>query len=152
MPTSQAVYIMLVDDSEDDVELTLLAFKRYGMANPIHTFRNGLEALNFLQRVPPYADRVPGNPVLMLVDLKMPVMDGVELVRHVRADPAFAAIPIVMLTASQAHTDVVRTYNLGVNGYVVKPVERKQFEEAIQAIKLYWMVVNRPPAAQDEPA
>jgi CheY-like chemotaxis protein len=141
--------ILLAEDSENDIELTLAALAGHHVANEIVVVRDGVEALDYLRRKGAYADRSPENPALILLDLKMPRVDGIQVLREVKSDPALRSIPVVMLTSSREEQDVVNTYNLGVNAYVVKPVEFHDFMEAVKVLGQFWAVVNElPPPRQ----
>jgi CheY-like chemotaxis protein len=137
----------LVDDSLNDIELTQAALKQNHLANDIVITRHGGEALDFLYRRGPYENREPVNPVVVFLDLKMPKVDGLEVLRQIKSDPALKSIPIVMLTSSREEGDLVRSYQLGVNAYIVKPVGFEQFSAAIRELGIFWAVLNEPPPA-----
>ena len=137
--------ILLVEDSENDMELTTAALGESGLANEIVWVKDGQEALDYLYRRGAYASRPNGQPAVVLLDLKMPRVDGLEVLAAVKGDPAMKPIPIVMLTSSAEESDVVRSYGLGVNAYVVKPVAFDEFGKALRDLGLFWAVVNRPP-------
>jgi CheY-like chemotaxis protein len=137
--------ILLVEDDTRDLELTLLALERSQLANDVVVLRDGAQALSYLRREDAYADRREGNPTVILLDLKLPKVNGLEVLQAVRADPGLRSIPVVMLTSSEQETDVVRSYELGVNAYVVKPVEFKRFVAAIADLGIFWAVLNEPP-------
>jgi CheY-like chemotaxis protein len=137
--------ILLVEDNLQDIELTMLALESNNVANPIVTARHGGEALDYLLRRGPHADRPIGNPVVVFLDLKMPKMDGLELLEHIKKDPSLKTIPVVMLTSSREESDLVKTYRLGVNAYVVKPVDFDQFTKAIKQLGIFWGVLNELP-------
>lgn len=137
--------ILLVEDNPKDLELTLLALGKTNLANEVVTVRDGAEALDYLLRLGAYAGRPPGNPALILLDVKLPKLDGIEVLERIRADAGLRAIPVVMLTTSSEEQDVLRSYKHGANAYVVKPVVFKDFLEAVQAIGAFWAVVNAPP-------
>jgi CheY-like chemotaxis protein len=139
--------ILLVEDSLNDAELVLHALKANNVANRIITFRHGGEVLDYLFQQGPYAGQNVELPILILLDLKMPKVDGLEVLRQIKAHATLRVIPIVMLTSSAEETDLVRSYQLGVNAYVVKPVEFSQFAEAIRQLGIFWAVVNLPPPA-----
>ena len=146
--------ILLVEDSAQDVELTLAALQDHKLANEVVVARDGADALDFLFRRGEHAGRGPDNPVVILLDLKMPRVDGLEVLRQVKADPKLRAIPVVMLTSSREENDLIESYRLGVNAYVVKPVDFQQFVEAIRRTGIFWAVVNQTPharAAKDRP-
>lgn len=137
--------ILLVEDDKRDLELTLIALERSQLANEVVVVRDGALALDYLNRQGEHAGRAEGNPAVILLDLKLPKVNGLEVLGAVRANPALRSIPVVMLTSSQEETDVVRSYELGVNAYVVKPVEFKQFVSAIADLGVFWAVLNEPP-------
>jgi len=139
--THEPIEILLVEDNPDDVQLTLHALKRHGLANRIRVVRDGAEALEFL-----FASGADVPNVVML-DLKLPRVDGIEVLRAVRADPRTRTIPVVVLTSSAEGRDIAETYDLGANSYIVKPVDFEQFTEAVRQLGLYWVVLNqRAPA------
>jgi CheY-like chemotaxis protein len=137
--------ILLAEDSAQDVELTLNAFAEHNITNSVDVARDGAEALDYLYKRGKFAGRQGGNPVLVLLDLKMPRMDGLEVLRTVKADPQLRTIPVVILTSSREEQDVVRSYELGVNAYVVKPVEFDQFMRAVRDLGLFWLLINESP-------
>jgi len=137
--------ILLVEDDTRDLELTLLALERSQLANDVVVLRDGAQALSYLRREDAHAERSEGNPAVILLDLKLPKVNGLEVLQAVRADPGLRAIPVVMLTSSQQETDVVRSYELGVNAYVVKPVAFDRFVSAIADLGVFWAVLNEPP-------
>lgn len=137
--------ILLVEDSENDMELTTAALGESGLANEIVWVQDGQQALDYLYRRGDYASRHNGQPAVVLLDLKMPKVDGLEVLGALKGDPEMKAIPIVMLTSSAEESDVVRSYGLGVNAYVVKPVGFNEFVKALRDLGLFWAVVNRPP-------
>ncbi len=145
--TDHIVDLLLVEDSPDDVELTLRAFKKINLSNPIHVVRDGAEALEFLFCTGAYAHRnIQDSPKVVLLDLKLPKVDGIEVLKRIKADPRTKSIPVVILTASREERDVVSSYELGVNSYIVKPVDFEQFVEATRTLGLYWLLLNqRPP-------
>ena len=139
--------ILLAEDNANDVELTLAALRGNHVANEVVVVRDGAEALDYLFRRQRYADRPADNPGLILLDLKMPKVDGIEVLRQVKSDPGLKTIPVVMLTSSREEQDVVRTYDLGVNAYVVKPVVFGDFMDAVKVLGQFWVVINIPPPA-----
>ncbi len=144
--SDQPVEILLVEDNPDDVELTLHALQENNLANRMQIARDGAEALEFLFGTGRYADRRPEDtPKLVLLDLKMPKVDGLEVLRQVKSDPRTRTIPVVVLTSSEEERDIVESYQLGVNSYVTKPVDFEQFTEAVRQLGLYWMLFNRSP-------
>ena len=146
---SNEVEILLVDDSPEDVELTTRALRRNKIANDIQVAEDGVEALDFLFCRGPHQDRAFSHPPkLVLLDLKLPKVDGLEVLRAMRADERTRAIPVVILTSSKEQKDLIKGYNLGVNAFVQKPVDFEQFAEAIRQIGMFWMLINQaPPAA-----
>jgi two-component system, response regulator len=141
----QAIDILLVEDSQADAEMTMRALKRKNLCNNLMWLKDGVEALDYLMRRGPHADRPPGNPKLILLDLKMPRMNGIEVLKQVRATPELALLPVVILTSSEEERDVVQSYQLGVNSYVVKPVSFENFAEEVIKTGCYWLLVNRVP-------
>jgi CheY-like chemotaxis protein len=139
--------ILLVEDNANDVELTLAALRSNHVANDVVVARDGAEALDYLYRRHSFAGRPAGNPGLILLDLKMPKVDGLEVLRQVKADAELKTIPVVMLTSSREEQDLVRSYGLGVNAYVVKPVAFSDFMEAVKALGQFWAVINQPPSS-----
>lgn len=137
--------ILLVEDDKRDLELTLIALERSQLANEVVVVRDGALALDYLNRQGDHSGRAEGNPAVILLDLKLPKVNGLEVLQAVRANPSLRAIPVVMLTSSQEETDVIRSYELGVNAYVVKPVEFRQFVSAIADLGVFWAVLNEPP-------
>ncbi|SHL22826.1 response regulator [Phytopseudomonas punonensis] len=137
--------ILLVEDNPHDLELTLIALERSQLANDVIIMRDGAEALDYLFRRGDHADRLPGNPAIMMLDLKLPKIDGLEVLKVVRDSPELRSIPIVMLTSSREGPDLQRAYELNVNAYVVKPVEFKAFVSAISDLGVFWAVLNEPP-------
>jgi two-component system response regulator len=144
--TTDGVEILLVEDNPNDVRLTLHALKKNNLANNIHVVRDGVEALEFIFCTDRYAHRkIEQGPKLVLLDLKLPLVDGMEVLRRVKADPRTRRMPVVVLTSSKEDRDVVESYQLGVNSYIVKPVEFGQFTDAIRQLGLYWLLLNQPP-------
>ena len=143
--TTKVKRILLVEDSEQDVELTLAALEGHHVANEVDIARDGAEALDFLYRRGAFADRISELPVVILLDLKMPRVDGLEVLRQIKADPDLKKIPVVMLTSSREEQDLIRSYELGVNAYVVKPVNFQQFMESVKQLGCFWAVINEPP-------
>ena len=140
------VEILLVEDNPNDVELTLHALKRHNIVNRIHIVRDGAEALDFLFGTGAYADRdVNDHPKVVLLDLKLPKVDGLEVLRRIKGDPRTKKIPIVVLTTSREERDVTASYDNGVNSYITKPVDFDQFSEAVRQLGLYWLLLNEPP-------
>ena len=137
--------ILLVEDDPNDVELTLSALARNHLANEVFAVSDGEEALDYLYYRGVYELREEGNPALMLLDLKLPKVDGMEVLRQVKTDPVLKMIPVVMLTSSREEQDLVGSYELGTNGYVVKPVDFQDFVEAVSGMGLFWAIINHPP-------
>jgi CheY-like chemotaxis protein len=136
--------ILLVDDSAKDVELVLAALKKNNFANDVVVAHDGTEALDYLYQRGIFAKRPTPLPIVMLLDLKMPKVDGLEVLRQVKGDPRLKPIPVVMLTSSREEADLVKSYELGVNAYVVKPVDFQQFVVAIRQTGHFWAVINEP--------
>lgn len=142
-------FILLVEDNQDDEELALLAFKKGQVLNDVIVARDGAEALDYLFATGPYAERDVSNlPQLMLLDLKLPKVDGHEVLRRVRADPRTRRLPVVILTSSREEEDLIRGYDLGANSYVRKPVDFGQFVEAVRQLQVYWLVLNEAPPSK----
>ena len=137
--------ILLVEDDPRDLELTLVALERSQLANEVIVVRDGAEALDYLNREGHHRERSEGNPAVILLDLKLPKVNGLEVLKSVRATEGLRSVPVVMLTSSHEESDVLRSYELGVNAYVVKPVEFKQFVSAIADLGVFWAVLNEPP-------
>jgi CheY-like chemotaxis protein len=137
--------ILLVEDNPRDLELTLTALEKCQIANDIVVARDGAEALDFLYLTGSYAGRNPGDPGVMLLDLKLPKIDGLEVLEKVKRDENLRHVPVVMLTSSREEQDLVKSYELGVNAFVVKPVEFNQFFKAIQDLGVFWALLNEPP-------
>jgi len=140
------VEILLVEDDPNDVELTLHTFMAHNLANRIEVVRDGAEALDFIFGTGAYAHRrVEDGPKVILLDLKLPKVDGLEVLRRVKADPRTRLIPVVVMTSSREERDIVESYELGVNSYIVKPVNFEQFTEAVRSLGMYWLLLNQPP-------
>lgn len=137
--------IVLAEDNPNDVELTLAALADINLANEVVVVRDGAEALDYLFRRNQYAQRAPGNPAVLLLDLKMPKIDGLDVLRALKADDHLKTIPVVMLTSSREEQDLVSSYKLGVNAYVVKPVDFRAFIDAVRKMGAFWAVINEPP-------
>ena len=137
--------VLYAEDSAHDVELTLVALEQHHVANEVVVVRDGAEAWDYLCAQGAYADRPRGNPAVGLLDLKMPKLDGLEVLRRMRARADLRAIPVVMLTSSREERDVIESYSLGVNAYVVKPVDFGEFMGAVANLGLFWAVLNEPP-------
>jgi two-component system response regulator len=143
--TDNLIEILLVEDNPNDVALALHAFKKSNLANRIHVVRDGAEALEFLFRTGAYAGRASSAPKVVLLDLKLPKVDGLEVLQRLRADPQTKSLPVVILTSSREERDIVESYQLGVNSYIVKPVDFEQFTDVVQQLGLYWALLNQPP-------
>ena len=137
--------ILLAEDSANDVELTLTALAEHRLANQVDVVRDGAEALDYLYRRGAYADRPAGNPAVLLLDLKMPKVSGLEVLQAIKSDRSLMTIPVVMLTSSREEGDLVKSYELGVNAYVVKPVEFADFMGAVRHLGTFWALVNEAP-------
>lgn len=137
--------ILLVEDSNNDIELTLAALEENHLANEVVVARDGVEALDYLYRRGIFKLRAPGNPAVVLLDLKLPRVDGMEVLSQMKSDPALKMVPVVMLTSSREEQDLLKSYDLGVNAYVVKPVDFGEFVQALNKLGLFWAVINEPP-------
>lgn len=138
-------HILLVDDSPRDREMALEALTTHNLANEVVALRDGVEALDYLFRRGTFADRPRGQPAVILLDLKMPRIDGLEVLRQIKSDPRLRTIPVVMMTSSREKPDVANSYDLGVNAYVVKPVRFDEFIEAVRQLGGFWALLNEPP-------
>lgn len=139
--------ILLVEDNENDAELTLEALSEHNLANGVDLVRDGVEALDYLNGTGRFAGSETGNLAVILLDLKLPKVDGLEVLRTIRSDPRLKYIPVVVLTSSREEKDVVESYRLGVNAYVVKPVNFTEFINAVKEIGAFWAIINEPPPA-----
>ncbi len=140
------VEILLVEDNPNDVELTLHALRKYNLVNHINVVRDGAEALEFIFCTGAYAHRrIENSPKVILLDLRLPKVDGLEVLQRVKADPRTRIVPVVVLTASREERDLVESYQLEANSYIIKPVDFGQFTEAVRQIGLYWLLLNQPP-------
>ncbi len=137
--------ILLMEDNPKDVELTLAALDEHNLANEVVVTRDGAEGLDYLYMRGQFQMRANGNPAVILLDLKMPKVDGLEVLRQVKSDPNLKTIPVVMLTSSREEKDLVLSYNLGVNAYVVKPVNFQEFLNAVKELGVFWAIINEPP-------
>lgn len=146
MIESQIVELLLVEDNEEDLELTLRALRNANLGNHIHVANDGVEALEFIfcegEHV---ARKVTDGPKVIFLDLKLPKIDGLEVLQRIKADPRTKGIPVVMLTSSKEQIDVIKSYDLGVNSYIVKPVNFEGFAEAVRNLGFYWLLLNQPP-------
>jgi CheY-like chemotaxis protein len=136
---------LLVEDDPKDIDLTLRALAQYNLANEVVVARDGEEALDYLFHRGDFASRSSDNPAVLLLDLKLPQVDGLEVLQQIKADEQLKLIPVVVLTSSHEENDVVASYRLGVNAYVVKPVDFHQFVEAIKELGAFWAIINEPP-------
>ena len=137
--------ILLAEDSPNDVEMTLDALGEHNLANEVIVVTDGSEALDYLYRRGKFARRAEGNPAVVLLDIKMPRVDGLEVLRTMRGDDGLRAIPVVILTSSREEKDLVESYRLGVNAYVVKPVDLSEFVRAVGELGVFWALINEPP-------
>lgn len=143
--------ILLVEDNPKDLELTLVALGKSRLANEVIAVRDGVEALDYLTYQGDYADRARGNPAVVLLDLMLPKLDGLQVLERIKGDPDLRSVPVVVLTSSREERDLVGSYELGVNAYVVKPVGFEEFLEAIQDLGVFWAVLNEPPPGSLKP-
>jgi two-component system response regulator len=143
--SDQPVEVLLVEDNPRDAELTMRALSKRHLANHVAHVTDGQAALDFLFREGPYAQRGDAYPQVVLLDLKLPKVDGIEVLRQIRGDQRLKALPVVVLTSSREESDIVKTYHLGVNSYIVKPVEFENFSEAVSNLGFYWLLLNQPP-------
>lgn len=149
MLSATPVEILLVEDNPNDVELALHALAKHHLANRIQVVRDGAEALEFVFCTGAYAQRaIENSPKVILLDLKLPKVDGLEVLRHIKGDERTRTIPVVVLTSSREEPDIAESYRLGVNSYIVKPVNFEQFTEAVRQLGLYWLLLNQPPVTQ----
>jgi CheY-like chemotaxis protein len=137
--------ILIVEDDPNDLELTLTALADYNLANEVVVTRDGQQALDYLYCRAEFSARSPGNPAVMLLDLKLPKVGGLEVLRQVKSEERLKLIPVVVLTSSHEEKDMMRSYSLGVNAYVVKPVDFHQFVNAVKELGVFWAVINEPP-------
>ena len=137
--------ILLAEDSPQDVEMTLHALEEHRLCNEVVVASNGAEALDYLHSRGKFANHGNGYPVVVLLDLKMPKVDGLEVLRQMKSDPDLRRIPVVMMTSSREEQDLVRSYDLGVNAYVVKPVDFQQFVDSVSKLSCFWALINEPP-------
>ena len=146
MSENKEVEILLVEDNQDDLDMTLRSLRKANLANHIQIARDGAEALEFIFCQGPHIGRkIEHGPKVMLLDLKLPKIDGMEVLKRVKGDPRTKMIPIVMLTSSKEQKDVIESYHLGVNSYIVKPVDFEGFAAAVQELGMYWLLLNQPP-------
>jgi len=138
--------ILLAEDNPNDVELTIEALDRHNLANRVAVAHDGVEAMEYLRREGAFSEREPGDPAVVLLDIKMPRKDGLEVLREIRGDSALKRLPVVILTSSREEQDLITSYDLGVNAYVVKPVDFLSFIEAVAHLGVFWALINeRPP-------
>ena len=138
--------ILIVDDSPKDVELTIASLADKNLANEVVVAEDGVEALDYLYKRGKFEGLDNGNPAVILLDIKMPRMDGIEVLKHIRSDSKFSSIPVIMVTSSREERDLVESYKLGANSYIVKPVDITQFMESIKALGQYWAIINQVPS------
>lgn len=143
--------ILLVEDNPKDVELSLAALAKTSLANEVVVVRDGAEALDYLRCAGEFGERPQGNPAVVLLDLKLPKIDGLQVLEQIKSDPDLQAIPVVILTSSREEKDLLRSYKTGVNAYVVKPVSFKEFITAIQDLGVFWALLNEPPPGSLRP-
>jgi two-component system response regulator len=149
MNPTNSVEILIVEDTSEDLDLTLRALRKAKITNHIQVARDGEEALEFIFCEGPFAERkIENGPKVILLDLKLPKIDGLEVLQRIKGDPRTKSIPVVVLTSSREQNDVVESYNLGVNSYIVKPVNFEQFSEAVQKLGMYWLLINHPPSPE----
>lgn len=146
MNETNEIEILLVEDNQDDLDMTLRALRKANLANHIQIARDGAEALDFIFCQGAHAGRkIENGPKVILLDLKLPKIDGLEVVKRIKSDPRTKAIPVVMLTSSKEQKDVIESYRLGVNSYIVKPVNFEGFAAAVQELGMYWLLLNQSP-------
>jgi CheY-like chemotaxis protein len=137
--------ILLVEDSPNDVELTLEALSEHNLANEVEVVKDGQEALDYLYRKGRFTDRADGNPAVILLDIKLPKINGLEVLRQIRSDEKLNLLPVVILTSSREEKDRLESYQIGINAYVVKPVDFHSFIDAVKGIGIFWALINEPP-------
>jgi len=146
MNETNAIELLLVEDNPQDLELALRALRKANLANRIQIARDGAEALDFIFCEGPHANRrIADVPKVILLDLKLPKIDGLDVLKRIKADPRTKTIPVVVLTSSKEQSDVVASYQLGVNSYIVKPVNFEQFTQSVRELGLFWLLLNQPP-------
>ena len=146
MDDFNAIEILLVEDNPNDVELTLRALTKKNIINPVHVVGDGAEALDYIYARGKYQDRdFTNKPKVVLLDLKLPKVDGLEVLKTIKGDKRLKTIPVVVLTSSREEPDIIKSYQLGVNSYIVKPVDFNKFVEAVSTLGLYWLLLNQPP-------
>ncbi len=145
MTNLNEIEILLVEDNPHDVEMTLRALEKHKLTNKVHVIKDGAEALDYIFATGAYAGRnMYDTPKVILLDLKLPKVDGLEVLRQVKSDERTKTIPVVVLTSSREELDMIESYKLGVNSYIVKPVEFGKFQNAVQELGLYWLLLNQP--------
>jgi two-component system, response regulator len=150
MSETNAVEILIVEDTEQDLQLALRALRKANLTNHIQIARDGEEALEFIFCEGPHANRkIENGPKVILLDLKLPKVDGLEVLQRIKNDPRTQSIPVVVLTSSKEQNDVVGSYKLGVNSYIVKPVNFESFVKAVQELGMYWLLLNQPPKLEE---
>ena len=137
--------ILLVEDNPNDVELTLEALSEHNLANSVEVVRDGEEALNYLYKKEQFSSRTNSNPAVILLDLKLPKVNGLEVLKKIRSEDHLKLIPVVVLTSSREDRDMIESYKLGVNAYVVKPVDFHEFIDAVRGLGIFWALINEPP-------
>lgn len=137
--------ILLVEDNPNDRELTISALSEHNLANEVIAVHDGVEALDYLLKRGKHKERINGNPGVILLDIKMPRMDGIEVLRQIKSDTKLKLIPVVMLTSSREEQDLIESYNLGANAYIVKPVDFQEFIDAVKNVGLFWAIINEAP-------
>ena len=146
MSNTNGIEILLVEDNQDDLDMTLRALRKANLANHIQVARDGAEAVEFIFGLGPHAGRkVENGPRLIMLDLKLPKIDGMEVLQRIKRDERTQMIPVVILTSSKEQKDVIESYKLGVNSYIVKPVNFEGFAAAVQELGMYWLLLNQPP-------
>lgn len=145
MSDYEQVEILYAEDNAADAELTLNTLKERKVANNIVWVKDGAEALDFIKRRGKYTDRTTGMPKIILLDLKMPKVDGIDVLKAIKSDPETQTIPVIIMTSSHEESDLVKSYKLGVNSYIVKPVDFENFAKVIEEVGLYWLVSNKTP-------
>lgn len=150
MTDNEVVELLLVEDNPQDLELALRALRKANLMNRTHVARDGVEALDFVFGTGPFSGRSPPSRLkVILIDLKLPKIDGLEVLRRIKADPLMKTTPTVVLTSSREQRDVVECYRLGVNSYIVKPVNFDRYAEAVRDLGVYWLVLNQPPKVEE---